>query len=298
MDQKIRITFYPANASRVRFIVFSRRIGLVLLGLATLLSIVGFWLVLSGSLHEPPQKSTERKRLRSENMALRERVEGLESDAREVGKGLKQLEGAKAEALLATGIENANLGSDAGGIWNFFRKLPSHGSDIGASLARSRNIALFYDSTLVVLRNAQELSEALPTGSPVPRTSILTRGFGPTSDPFTGRRALHAGADFSDRLGVPVMATGSGEVAAVTKDPIWGICVRLKHRPGIETLYAHLATATVRVGQNLKRGDVLGTLGESGQSTGPHLHYELRLQGERVDPLRFLMPFEAGGHSI
>lgn len=294
MDQKIRITFYPANASRVRFIVFSRRIGLVLLGLATFFSIIGFWLVLSGSLHEDPRQTSERKRLRSENLALRERVEGLESDAREVSKGLKQLEGAKAEALLATGIESPRPGGASGGVWSFFRKLPSQAGDYGASLAQARNIAVFYDSTLVVLRNARELSETLPTGWPVPRSAILTRGFGPTSDPFTGRRALHAGADFSDRIGVPVMATGGGEVSAVTKDPIWGICVRLKHRPGIETLYAHLHTATVRVGQKLNRGDVLGTLGESGQSTGPHLHYELRLQGERVDPMRFLLPIDPG----
>lgn len=298
MDKKIRISFFPANASKVSVISISRRFGLVLLGLCLLLSLAGFWMLLSGLLHEDPAKATARRKLRSENTALRERVEALEGDAHEVGKGLKRLEGLKDDALLATGLETAGQTrpNDAGGLWTFFQRLNPTADDPSASLAMAKNIALFYDSTLVVLRNAKEQSETFPTGLPVPRSALFTRPFGVTPDPFTGKKSQHPGIDFSDKPGTPISAAGAGEVTAITRDPVWGLTVRIRHRAGMETLYAHLATATVRVGQKLNRGDVLGQMGESGQSTGPHLHYELRLQGERVNPLQFLFPADPGGH--
>jgi murein DD-endopeptidase MepM/ murein hydrolase activator NlpD len=297
MDRKIRITFFPANASKVRVLSFSRRIGLVLIGLASLLSIFGYWLLISGALHEPKHQAAERNRLKADNTALKDRVEGLESDANEVSKGLRHLESIKDEALLATGLENAKAGNNrnASGLWSFFKQNSQFQADPGASLATARSISLFYDSTLVVLRNAKDQSEAFPTGLPVPRTAIMTRGFGITPDPFTGKKALHAGIDFSDRSGCPIYASGAGDVESVTQDPLWGITVRIRHRPGMETLYAHLAKATVKRGQRVIRGEVIGLMGESGQSTGTHLHYEMRLQGERVNPLQFLLPSGSGG---
>jgi murein DD-endopeptidase MepM/ murein hydrolase activator NlpD len=105
---------------------------------------------------------------------------------------------------------------------------------------------------------------------------------------------MHSGIDFSDKPGSRIFASGAGEVEAVTKDPIWGISVRIRHRPGMETIYAHLANAWVKPKQRVIRGEVIGQMGESGQSTGPHLHYEMRLQGERVNPLQFLLPSESG----
>jgi hypothetical protein len=178
MDRKIRITFFPANASKVRVISFSRRFGLILIGLAGLLSVFGYWLLVSGALHEPHNQSVERGRLKADNTALKDRVEGLEIDAHEVFKGLRHLESIKDEALLATGLENATSRNsrNAGGIWSFFRKIPNSHGDPGASLASARAISLFYDSTLVVLRNAKDESESFPTGLPVPRTALMTRG--------------------------------------------------------------------------------------------------------------------------
>jgi murein DD-endopeptidase MepM/ murein hydrolase activator NlpD len=297
MDRKIRITFFPANASKVRFLSFSRRSGLLLIGLASLLSIFGYWLLFSGALHEPREQSALRARLKADNTALKDRVEGLESDAQEVLKGLRHLEGIKDEALLATGLVNSGSsnGRNALGLWSFFKKHGTSEADPGASLASARAISLFYDSTLVVLRNAKDQSEAFPTGLPVSRSAIMTRRFGMTPDPFTGKKAMHAGIDFSDRAGSPIYASGAGDVEAVTQDPIWGISVRIRHRPGMETLYAHLAKATVKRSQRVIRGEMIGHMGESGQSTGTHLHYEMRLQGERVNPLQFLLPSGPGG---
>ncbi len=297
MDSKIRISFFPANASKVRVFVFSRRFGLLFLGVAGILSVLGFWLIVSGTLHESKNHKAERLRLKADNTALKERVEGLESDAQEVEKGLKHLENVRDEALLATGLESATPGNErtSGGIWTFFHRFQAHNADPGAALATARSISLFYDSTLVVLRNAQEQSESFPTGLPVPRSALLTRGFGLSPDPFTGKKSLHPGLDFSDRPGTSIYAAGAGTVVAITQDPIWGLCVRIRHRPGMESLYAHLTSTQVRQNQRVVRGEILGQMGESGQSTGPHLHYELRLQGERVNPLQFLLPSERGG---
>lgn len=296
MDRKIRVSFFPANASKVRALAISRRSGLIIATLGTLASLTGFWLLFSGALHESPEKTQTRKRLEGENATLRERVESLENEADEVQRGLKHLEGLKVDALLATGMELTERRTDqaANGIWDFFQKIPSEAGDPAGALLRARSIALFYDSTLVVLQHAQEESESFPTGLPVPRSAILTRTYGLNSDPFTGKKALHPGVDFSDKPGTPILASGAGEVVDTDKDDVWGRSVKVRHRTGMETFYGHLATIDVKKGQRLKRGEMLGTMGESGQSTGPHLHFELRLQGERVDPLQYLLPQDAG----
>jgi murein DD-endopeptidase MepM/ murein hydrolase activator NlpD len=121
---------------------------------------------------------------------------------------------------------------------------------------------------------------------------LVIRPFGPSADPFTGRKGLHAGVDFSQRPGAPVYASGGGRVYEAGQDPLWGCFVRIRHTNRVETFYAHLRQINVHAGQNILRGQVIGWVGESGAATGPHLHFEMLFQGERVDPLRYLYKTE------
>jgi len=225
-----------------------------------------------------------------ENAALRERIDQLDQDGKAIDKGFNRLEELKIDALMLTGLgNNGSNNQGQGGLLQLLRALPNS-RDPAQALTRAKATTLFYDSTLVVLTNLQDQAARFPTGLPVPRGALLTRGFGPASDPFTGRKAMHSGVDFSDRQGAPVYAAGGGEISATLSDPIWGLTVRINHGQRVETLYAHLGSIRVSQGQTVSRGDLIGSIGQSGQSTGPHLHFELRIKGERVDPLKFLLP--------
>ena len=129
------------------------------------------------------------------------------------------------------------------------------------------------------------LLAALPTLMPV--RGYPSDRFGYRHDPFTGKKNLHPGLDISAPYGAKVLATGEGEVAHASRQQGYGRLVRLRHRFGISTRYGHLAEITVQLGQKVKRGDVIGYVGSSGRTTGPHLHYEVRLSGQPLDPLRF-----------
>jgi murein DD-endopeptidase MepM/ murein hydrolase activator NlpD len=108
-------------------------------------------------------------------------------------------------------------------------------------------------------------------------------------DPITGRRTMHRGVDFSARLGTAVMATADG---VVTFSGVWqtyGNVVELSHGSGFVTRYCHLQRRLVQKGQKVTRGDIIGRVGSTGRSTFSHLHYEIEQNGERIDPLRYVL---------
>jgi murein DD-endopeptidase MepM/ murein hydrolase activator NlpD len=141
------------------------------------------------------------------------------------------------------------------------------------------------------VRHADRLRRALgdaPLGRPLPAHAETTSGFGARVDPFLGRPAHHAGVDFRDAHGAPVRATGAGRVSHAGPAGGYGNLVEIDHGGGLATRYAHLSAIDVVEGQFLPAGTVVGRLGSTGRSTGPHLHYEVRIDDEPVDPMRFL----------
>jgi murein DD-endopeptidase MepM/ murein hydrolase activator NlpD len=127
----------------------------------------------------------------------------------------------------------------------------------------------------------------LPLGVPV-QDMRVSSGFGRRRDPFNGRQAMHAGIDYVGSLHAPVLATGGGVVTYGDRNGRYGKMVELDHGHGFFTRYAHLAEVSVTVGQEVERGTQLGLLGNTGRSTGPHLHYELRVGSEPRDPLKYI----------
>jgi murein DD-endopeptidase MepM/ murein hydrolase activator NlpD len=117
----------------------------------------------------------------------------------------------------------------------------------------------------------------------------VTSGFGPRVSPFTEKPAWHDGLDIGAAANAPVQAPAQGRVTAVGFDPKLGILVKVDHGFGIETLYGHLAKALVKEGQRVKRGEVVGLVGSSGLATGPHLHYMVKVNGQALDPVKYIL---------
>jgi len=116
----------------------------------------------------------------------------------------------------------------------------------------------------------------------------LTSSFGYRVDPFLGRLALHPGVDLAEAYGAEIHAAAAGRVVHAGPAGGYGIMVEIDHGNGLATRYAHMSEALVEEGEAVDKGAVLGRLGSTGRSTGPHLHYEVRVDGEPVDPERFL----------
>lgn len=129
----------------------------------------------------------------------------------------------------------------------------------------------------------------LSTPSIWPTQGFLTSGFGWRRSPFSGGGRMHKGLDISNRVGTPIWAPARGTVTFVGTDGGYGICVMIDHGNNIVTRYAHLQKALVREGQYVQRGDVIAALGNTGRSTGPHLHYEVIVGGVPVNPMRYIL---------
>jgi len=116
----------------------------------------------------------------------------------------------------------------------------------------------------------------------------LSSVYGWRADPFTGEKALHRGVDIANRYGAPALAASHGIVVFAGKMKDFGYMVEISHGYGYRTRYGHLSQVNVKVGDEIKHGHLLGRIGSSGRSTGPHLHYEVHRYGHHLNPNRFL----------
>jgi len=136
--------------------------------------------------------------------------------------------------------------------------------------------------------------DTVPVIRPVdPALSVLSKRFGMGRDPFTGSQKMHYGTDFAAETGVPVVATATGVVTLVENDPVWGRRIVITHGRGFRTVYAHLGTVKAVQGRTVRRGDEIGTVGMSGLTTGPHVHYEIWLRDRQLNPEEFFFPEQA-----
>ena len=128
---------------------------------------------------------------------------------------------------------------------------------------------------------------AIPTSMPA-AYMMMSSGFGYRSDPFTGAGAMHAGLDFKGPVGTPILAAADGKVTLAGFNGGYGNTVEIRHANGLLTRYAHLSGLDVRPGQMVDRGVQIGRMGSTGRSTGSHLHFEVRLNGQAINPRKFL----------
>jgi murein DD-endopeptidase MepM/ murein hydrolase activator NlpD len=153
-------------------------------------------------------------------------------------------------------------------------------------------------------RNLFASWEGMVPGSPVARTTVsipsrmpvegvrLSSDFGMRHHPVTGGRRAHKGVDLAGPIGTPILATADGTVARADWFSSYGLYVQLEHGGNLQTRYGHMSRLNVAAGQRVRKGEVIGYVGSTGRSTGPHLHYEVRINGAAVNPVPYMQAGE------
>ena len=146
-----------------------------------------------------------------------------------------------------------------------------------------------YDELVLLAKNKETMLENLPAIQPVLNKNLkyMASGYGWRIDPIYHSRRFHAGMDFTAPIGTNIFATGNGVVVGAGWEQGYGNCVQINHGYGYVTLYGHMSAIKVRNGQKVKRGDIIGLIGSTGKSTGPHLHYEVHYKGTIMNPKNY-----------
>jgi murein DD-endopeptidase MepM/ murein hydrolase activator NlpD len=146
------------------------------------------------------------------------------------------------------------------------------------------------EARLQTVRTGVEKQQALASATPSiwPVVGYLSSMFGTRKDPFTGAPDFHPGLDISAPAGAPIRATADGTIESAGYAGNYGNAVTVRHGFGISTRYGHMSRIAVRQGQEIRRGDVIGYVGATGRATSAHLHYEILLNGQTINPLRLL----------
>jgi len=146
-----------------------------------------------------------------------------------------------------------------------------------------------YDEIVVLAQNKEKMLESIPAIQPIANKDLtrVASGYGMRMDPIYHSRRFHAGMDFTAPTGTDIYATGNGRVLSAGWQQGYGNCVEIDHGFGYVTLYGHMHSITAKAGQAVNRGEVIGLVGNTGKSTGPHLHYEVHYKGEIMNPQNY-----------
>ena len=209
-----------------------------------------------------------------ENHQLRGVNQEFEDSIRDLKGRLAEFETRTQQLAIVAGLEETDTDQQSG---------------VGGDELERRHagLDLQLDEIEDLLQERSRQLSATPTITPV--RGILTSGFGYRSDPVSGKQALHRAIDFSTAPGQPVIATADGIVLHAERSGRLGNAVSIAHGFGYTTRYGHLSRFTVEAGQRVQRGDVIGYVGNTGRATGYHLHYEVRLDGQPVNPLVYIL---------
>jgi len=243
--------------------------------------------------------------LQKQNVALRSAVDGLEDQVAGLREEIDTVYEAGNRMAAVAGLPALDAETFAAGVGGRAHLeyapeevpgLPAAaeghlevlGEDLDQMLRQARIQRQGFAAMLDTLTVREAALARIPSIRPVD-TGWLSSRFGFRKDPFTGKQTFHRGLDFSLPVGTPVRVTGDGVVKAVQQQRGFGKVVKVDHGDGVVTLYAHLDATLVERGARVARGDVIGRSGNSGRSSAPHLHYEVRIGGRPVNPSSYIL---------
>ncbi len=246
--------------------------------------------------------SPKEKQLKEEMQALRQGYTGLQNELTELNKELAQLEHRDNNIYRAVFEapplpDSVRLGKDYSkpdpnmlAFANTTILLETMHTAVDNMRHRLQLQANSYDTLQKLVETKEHMLSAIPAIQPVSNRTLdrVASGFGYRIDPIYKTPKMHTGIDFTAATGTPVYATGDGTVKESGYDNGgYGNNVIINHGYGYQSLYAHMKKIKVRTGDRVKRGEVIGWIGSTGKSTGPHLHYEIIKHGEKIDPIHF-----------
>jgi murein DD-endopeptidase MepM/ murein hydrolase activator NlpD len=206
---------------------------------------------------------------------------------------LAKMAGVKSDVPVESGASlTPNLASQKPGSGGpLVRSSPMTEADLQAEIAALARAVDHRDDYLSSLEakvlQQSVLKDMLPNSSPI-SAAFNSSSYGWRIDPFNGSKAFHEGLDFTANTGTPIRAAADGIVSEANRTPDYGNIVKIQHGSGLETRYAHASKLLVKVGERVVKGQAIALVGSTGRSTGPHLHYEIRLNGNALDPRKYL----------
>lgn len=244
-------------------------------------------------------------RLQQENVALQGAVTGLEGQVAGLREEIDTVYAAGNLMAAATGLPTLDAETFAAGVGGRgpldyadvevpgmpeaeLGRLSTMEMELDLMLRQARIQRRGFTAMLDTLTARETIRARIPSIRPVD-TGWLSSRFGFRKDPFTTKQTFHRGLDFSTPVGTPVRTTGDGVVQAVQQQRGFGKVVKISHGDGVVTVYAHLDEILVKKGQKVSRGDVVARSGNSGRSSAPHLHYEVRVAGRPVNPASYIL---------
>ncbi len=284
------IVFVPHSQKRTRqFRVSSRWLTAVAAATALVLGFVGW---VSVTRMRSAAELRDLARIERENEQLRRANETFEASISRLQRALTDAEDRTRDLAIVAGLEQMAGGepetrpseTGAGGGYSSPAVPTSH--DLSLLEARASRLDGQLDEVKGAVEDRLLLLRSTPMISPV--RGVINSGFGFRRDPITGQRTHHDGIDISADRGQPVLATADGIVVRAARAGNLGRAVYMVHRFGHETRFGHLSKILVEEGQEVRRGDTLGWVGNSGRATGYHLHYEVRRGGDARDPFEFM----------
>jgi hypothetical protein len=225
----------------------------------------------------------------SDNQRLRETTAQFESSLAEISEKLDGFEDRSGRLAAVLGVDDLPAAEAAGG--GGYGGAGSQGLSLfDQELAAVRDRASSLDQSLNHLDEAfqERLRLLSSTPSIMPVEGWFSHGFGWRKDPMSGERQFHRGIDIVAHAGTPIVAPADGVVTRTARVADYGKMVDLSHGYGYATRFGHMSEILVRTGQRVRRGEIIGRVGSSGRSTGPHVHYEVFRDGRRVNPWKYL----------
>lgn len=290
-NKNYTILLIPEGSHKVRRIMIGRKwLYPVTTALGVVLLLGCFLLV---DYFRTNVDRTELKRLRVQNQLQQNELREFANRLEDVRKEMVILaqNDAKMRALAQISQPNSNSGNIQVGIGGPVENAPeSDMSNLQQQIDQIRSsIDLRRESQEEVrgfLTEQSSLLSAKPIG--LPARGWLTSNFGIRKSPFSNERTMHEGIDIAARVGTPVYSTAAGIVSQAQYEDGYGKLVVIDHGYGYKTLYGHNSKLMVKVGQRIKRGDLIAASGNTGSSTGAHVHYEVRLNGVPFNPRKFM----------
>jgi len=294
--KKFTILFIPHQKGKVKEAKISATfLASILLGL---LLLFGFNLFLSWDVATSALEKLKLSRLEKENKYLEAKLGDFNSTIASIKKQMTDLIEKEKNVRMVFGLPDIDaqireLGiggpiTDQSATTNSELKgIDLAEFDLEKLLRQSRFEKENFESIYSSLSQRKEFLDHTP--SIIPTTGYLSCGFGYRVDPFTGINQLHSGIDLAADIGTPVYATAEGVVCSLERDVGLGRVIKINHKYGYLTVYGHLSQIGVSNGQSIKRGDLIGTVGNTGLTTGPHLHYEVYFQDQPQNPLKYIL---------
>lgn len=271
-------------------------LGLAVAGLISLITFAGY----SFSQYANTQDlRNELKFAEREIEAKENRLVGILAELEFLREDINRIRQFDNQIKMLVGSKNTAEESNIGGIESDEFKidmLPLHRQELASrkilnyirDLKRDSQLEEIIQQDLIVFMN-ESTQKLASIPSIVPSQGFISSRFGYRMSPFTGSKRMHKGLDIAAAVGTKIVAPADGKVVFADRDGAYGLCVEIDHGNGIKTRYAHMSKISAKIGSTIKRGDLVGLVGNTGRSTGAHLHYEVMVNGVHTDPLAYIV---------